>query len=53
MFFEALWFKIIFFPFRLLNNILWWIYRAQLRLWRIKNVDRPYKKGLKAQKSRR
>lgn len=31
-FFQVLWCRIMFFPFRLANNTLWWFYRAQLRL---------------------
>lgn len=52
VFFPALWRRIIFFPFRLINRLRWRADRIQLRIWRIKNVDRPYKAWLRAQKRR-
>jgi len=44
VFFQSLLYKIVFFPFRLLNCIGWLIHRALLRIWRVKNVDIPYRK---------
>lgn len=47
VFFESLLFKIIFLPFRILWSIIHAIDFIFLRLWRIKNIDMPYKKRLK------
>jgi hypothetical protein len=44
VFFESLFFKIIFLPFRLLNGIGHLLHFIALRMWRIKNVDIPYRR---------
>ena len=44
VFFESLFFKIIYFPFVLINKTIHLFDFTRLRIWRIKNVDIPYKK---------
>lgn len=43
VFFESLAFKIVYFPFRLIWGIIHFFDALRLRLWRVKNVDIPYK----------
>ncbi len=47
VFFESLAYKIFYFPIRLFNNIAWYIFKIGQRLWRIKNIDIPYRKSKK------
>jgi hypothetical protein len=44
VFFESLFLKIIYFPFVLMNKTIHLFDFTRLRIWRIKNVDIPYKK---------
>lgn len=47
VFFESMAYKIVYFPFRLFWSIIHFSDAVRLRLWRIKNVDIPYKKRKK------
>jgi hypothetical protein len=47
VFFESLAYKIVYFPSRLVWSIIHFFDAVSLRLWRIKNVDIPYKKRSK------
>jgi len=50
---RALWYRIIYSPIRILRFFTYRIWRTQLRISRIKNVDIPYKKKMKQQKQGR
>ncbi len=50
VFFEALAYKIIYFPSRLVRSIIYFFEDVRLRLWRIKNVDIPYHKKISKKK---
>ncbi len=45
VFFESLLFKIIFFSFAIINKTIHLFDAIRLRIWKIKNVDIPYRKS--------